>query len=79
MAIEEGRIACVRRPVDPRILAFGSDDEVVLELQGGLIGPDLATCESLLGLVEIRLEPLRWECTRPTHWRESTFDTCERW
>jgi len=28
------------------------------ELQGGLIGPDLATCESLLGLVEIRLEPL---------------------
>ena len=29
VAIEEGRIACVRRPVNPCTLAFGSNGEVV--------------------------------------------------
>ena len=56
VVIEEGRITCVQRPVDPCMSAFGSDDEVVLDLQGGSIGPGLTTYGSPLGLVEIREE-----------------------
>jgi hypothetical protein len=56
VVIEDGRITCVQRPVDPCMSAFGSDDEVVIDLRGGSIGPGLTTYGSPLGLVEIRLE-----------------------
>jgi hypothetical protein len=56
VVIEDGRITCVQRSVDPCTSAFGGDDEVVIDLRGGSIEPGLTTYGSPLGLVEIRLE-----------------------
>jgi len=56
VVIEDGRVTCVQRHVDTCVSAFGSVDEVVIDLRGGSIGPGLTTYGSPIGLVEIRQE-----------------------
>jgi hypothetical protein len=57
VVVQDGRITCVQRPADPCISTSRVEEEVVIDLRGGSIGPGLTTYGSPLGLVEIRLEP----------------------
>ncbi|KJA17916.1 hypothetical protein HYPSUDRAFT_45759 [Hypholoma sublateritium FD-334 SS-4] len=57
--VEQGQIICTEGPAEDCSDASltGAQDAIVIDLDGGAIGPGLTTYGSPLGLVEIRLEP----------------------